>query len=407
MGLPSHRLWASAGISVIACVACHTPPSGVFTDATPPPPVIDASMDEDTWGVVEPIPEAFDFPPWVTLPAPDTVVISWRSVLPSTGGVRFGTTPELSGLAPSIGEGMLHHVRLQGLARATTYYYQVEIDDTDARIAGQFTMPGRDEVRFVHMGEHHAASDSPQVAKFADQIRKFRPHFIVESGDMTNSGDNLGDWRGYMRGSAPWISNVILLPIGSNHVQGPGGNANFLDLFELPHNERWYRTRFGPVEVLSLDSTFAPQNPDIAAEEPAWVGEQTAKAHDGVDDPSFLIGAWHYPACSSHYKSRASLRNWVMDNFISQFKANGGVDLVLVGHDKYYERSTIGGIMHVQTAAGRLSPSTEGDNHADCSPQVTRTDLRSILLVRADDTSLIGTVVGQDGGFIDAFWLSR
>jgi hypothetical protein len=45
--------------------------------------------------------------------------------------------------------------------------------------------------------------------------------------------------------------------------------------------------------------------------------------------------------------------------FLDAFKANGGVDLILAAHDKYYERSTItGGIVRVITNIGNSSPRT-------------------------------------------------
>jgi hypothetical protein len=89
----------------------------------------------------------------------------------------------------------------------------------------------------------------------------------------------------------------------------------FKDLFVVPNNERWCTTRYGQVEVFTIDATY-DANAIVASDEVPWFKGQAAAAHDGVDDPTFVIASWHYPACSSQYATRASQRTWIQANLV-------------------------------------------------------------------------------------------
>jgi hypothetical protein len=269
-----------------------------------------------------------------------------------------------------------------------------------------FTTPGQAEWRFIHLAELHIPSEREQVAAYAAAIRAFQPQLAVESGDMLDNGDEDAYWVDYLVTSSPWISNVILLPAHSNHVNGFAGNPILLATFELPGNERWYTTRYGAVEIVTLDSTFDGKSPDIDTE-PDWIESSMAASRDAPDPPTFTIAAWHYPACSSHFASRTEERRWVIDNLVPAFQATGGLDLVLVGHDKYYERSilSVGGlrIPHVMANAGKLAPSSAGDNEPECAPINTDTDTRSLVMVGVSPDALVARAVSPDGAILDEF----
>jgi hypothetical protein len=379
---------------VVAVLGCGSP-SATGDDM----PLPDAAPDSSVvTGLTDP-----EWPPYVQLPSEfaSTIVVSWRTDLTSTGTVHFGKTPAYGTDLADTTAGNLHHVTLSNLEPATAYYYQVAIDNTSAIRDGVFVTPGATAWRFMQSGEYHAPSEISGVAKFGPQIRAFRPHVIVESGDMVDDGTSLSDWRSYMKNSAPWISNVILLPSHSNHVNGTGGNANLKDLFVLPNNERWYTTRYGQIEFVNVDSTYDVSS-DVASVEVPWLAAEAAAAHDGVDDPRFFIASWHYPACSSQYQSRAGDRLWVYNNLVQTMVTNGGVDMIMAAHDKYYERSTItGGIVHVITNIGNISPSTAGSNNPACTPVKTDRNTRSTMFVQVDGNTIAAKMFNETGAEID------
>jgi hypothetical protein len=399
------RWLALLSIPLVACSHFSSGSADDDDDTTP-----DASHDSSipttetnpAWPADSPLPAEFDFPPYLNMLDASTIVVSWRTMNPSTGVVHFGTTPAYGTDLPDATSNTLHHVTLSNLAPATAYHYEVSIDGTSATRKGVFVTPGATAWRFMHSGEFHAPSEVTGVKKYTQQILAFRPHVILESGDMVDDGGDLTHWRSYMRTSAPWISNVILLPSHSNHVNGSGGNSMLLDNFVLPNNERWYTTRYGQVELISIDSTYG-SNSDVASVEVPWIAAEAAAAHDGTDDPTFLIAAWHYPACSSQYASRQTQRAWVMSNLVNTLKSNGGVDMIIAAHDKYYERSTIaGGIVHVITNIGNISPEIPGLNHADCTVEKTLRNSRSAMFVEVDGSTLSAKIFDETGVEIDA-----
>ncbi len=362
----------------------------------------------DSWPKDYPLPVQFDFPPFVTMPELGRIVVGFRTTNRETARVHFGTTTDfgLTEVART-GDGHFFSADLGVLEPGTTYFYEVAIDGTRARRSGTFQTPGRRTWRFVHLAEVHAESEADNVALFTEEIRRFRPHLIIESGDMLDNGNELDSWREYFRLSRPWISNAIILPIGSNHVAGLGGNGFLPFFFSLPNNERWYATRYSQVEILSLDSTFGSSQPEIERVQPGWLASQLASYWEqDADRPTFVIGAWHYPACSTLQKGRAPQREWVMNNLVQTFVNNGGVDVLLTGHDKYYERSLIDGVIpHFTTNAGKRAPSTEGDNHVRCEPLVTNAETRSILLGHVGDRSMAIRAVDSNGQLLDSLFL--
>ena len=409
-----HAVSALGWVFIVACGQAVPEPavpdsSRPFIDPWSPNATVTATPPPlSGWPELQPLPAELDMPPWLNMPLANRIVVSWRTVDVSSGTVHYGKTPEYGETAATTALDELHHVDLGVLPEASQFYYEVRIDGTNVAYRGSFVTPGSQSFRFLHLGEFHADSHELEIAQFAEVIRDFEPHVIVESGDMVNDGNKLSEWRSYMRTSAPWISNVILLAAGSNHVDGFGGNKNLQDLFVLPNNERWYSTRYSQVQFFTLDSTYGILNLDITLIQPGWVGTESALAHDGVDDPTFVVGAWHYPACSSQYSSRTTARVWVQSNLIRSFTDNGGIDLVLVGHDKYYERSTVtGGIVHVQSNIGKISPGDPGNNHPDCSPQVTIRDTRAVVFASVNGTELDAFVLDENGVEIDAFSISK
>jgi hypothetical protein len=396
-----------AVLSALLAAACAR--ESAVWDPIADPELPGAAASALDWPEDAPLPPGFETPPWLTMPEPGRIAVGWRTV----DAVRAQVVLEMAGAGTGTtftesAAATLHHVDLGLLPGATTFRYRVVLDGGETR-EGVFTTPGLEEWRFIHLAEFHAPSYDDEVSRFADAIRAFRPQLVVESGDMVNDGDEVAEWVDYLETSRPWISNVILLPAHSNHVNGPAGSPILTALFDLPENERWYTTRYGAVEFVTLDSTYDGSAPDIDTQ-PAWIEGSMEASRAAPDPPLFTVAAWHYPACSSHYASRHASRRWVIENLVAAFVGAGGLDLILVGHDKYYERSIleVGGlhIPHLMANAGKLAPSSEGDNEPECAPIVTDTETRSLALFGVSPDGLFARVIDQDGAILDELTVS-
>jgi hypothetical protein len=120
-----------------------------------------------------------------------------------------------------------------------------------------------------------------------------------------------------------------------------------------------------------------------------------------------VIAAWHYPACSSRYAERTSSRRWVIEHLVAALAEFAEFDLVLVGHDKYYERSSLAigdrAITHVMGNLGKLAPGTPGNDEPECTPIVTHSGTRSLGQYSVEADLIRGRVVDADGAVLDRF----
>jgi hypothetical protein len=401
------RALATAAVAVLAA-ACAEHGAQVWDPIAGPGAAGSDVGAGPAWPEEAPLPPDFDTPTWLTMPEPGRIVVGWLTPADTTATVTLTRLDDPGAPGASLADaapGTVHHVDLGVLPAGVPFGYQVTLAG-GATWRGAFAIPAPGTPwRLLHQAEFHSPTGSPHVAAYAAAIRAFRPEVAVESGDMLDSGDDAADWLDYLRTSSPWISNVILLPAHSNHVNGELGNPYLLAYFPLPDSGRWYTTRIADLEVVTLDSTFDGPAGDIATQGD-WVRDRMASLR-GSDPPDLVIAAWHYPACSSHYASRTDQRRWVIDHLVPAFVDSGGLDLLLVGHDKYYERSTleVGGlaIPQVMENAGKLQPSTAGGNEPECTPLVTDTATYSLGLFEVDRGALTARVIAPDGGLIDQF----
>ena len=203
-----------------------------------------------------------------------TVSLRWRAAEAIAARVRLSAGGAFGDAVESPAT-IQHRVLLKDLVPGAAYRYEVEMNG--AVRAGVFVAPGRSAVRMVQFGEFHAPSASPEAAAFGPVVREFRPHVLIESGDMVDDGADLTHWVDYLRSSAAWISNVLLLPAHSNHVGPEAGLVHMHCLFALPEDRVYFTTRYGPVEVLSI----ASESSELQDEEKAWIRASAEDAHDG------------------------------------------------------------------------------------------------------------------------------
>ena len=379
-----HALATTAGANcfsrTIALPTCDVPTNPWNGDGTAEP-----WADPGQWEHAQ---ADFEFSPYLTLQDDTHVVVSWRTKGPATGVLMYSTSPDWSTSTSlpacddkqSGGERMeLGHQQTVALGTTslpdfvgtpppalspdTRYYYRAVIcDPTNPQtnpgkyMDGTFLTPGENTTSFrlAGFGEFHASGNSASVLKFAHEVATFKPHAIIESGDMLDGVANFSDLYSYMQTSATWLPNTFLLPMYSNHVLWAysGDTVRVPNFFSLPDGRTlgdcypkngkgprgsnghrpWYATRYGSVQVLTLADAATKVNSCDIPEQEAWLKQQVLDAHDGVDDPLFLFAAFHEPIGDITATNHAS-----GDFFFQTIANNGGGDLLLVGHDNRSE----------------------------------------------------------------------
>jgi 3',5'-cyclic AMP phosphodiesterase CpdA len=136
---------------------------------------------------------------------------------------------------------------------------------------------------------------------------------------------------------APVLSRgVVLEAVLGNHDVQRGRGDEVARRLGMPG--RWYERRFGPVQLIALDSTRIRD-----AGQMRWLSQTL-----GRSDPGFRIVALHHPPYSAgwHGSSRDVRRA------LGPVMRRHGVDLVLAGHEHDYQRSKpIRGTVYLVTGA--------------------------------------------------------
>jgi len=309
----------------------------------------------------------------------------------------------------------LHSLRVEKLKAATEYKYSVK-QGTDS-FSGIFrTSPTADQaVRLIAYADSEtepessttppvgwpasANSNRPEgvVNYLVDQtvgyrancqlIAERRPDLLLVVGDLVECGGEQRDWDEFWRHNAgefsTLASRIPIIPALGNHENygGPGGGytaegANFgtekyLTYFEVPdngatnpkHKGRYYRLDYGPLTLISLDSsdglphkTAADTNhnlegsnaPDFnpGSKQYRWLESQL---EDAQKTSRFVIVQFHHtmfgsgphsiPFGNQNFSGQSGIAMRVLLPLFMKY----GVDLVFSGHDEMLERSEVSG----------------------------------------------------------------
>lgn len=320
----------------------------------------------------------------------------------------------------------IHSVRIEGLKPSTEYKYTVT-QGNETHSSAFRVSPGKDApVRLIVYSDSETEPESSTTDPVAwpvstgsnrpDGVKNYlvnqtagyiancnvmadrKPNLILLVGDLVEAGGEQRDWDEFWRHNAgqygTLASGIPILPSLGNHENygGPGGGyeaaaANlatdkYLTYFDVPdngatnpkHKGRYYRLDYGPLTLISLDSSdglphksasdtnhnlegsHAPDfNP--GSEQYRWLEMQLA---DARKKSRFTFVQFHHTMFGSGPHSVA----FGQDGFSGQagipmrvllpLFMKYGVDLVFSGHDELLERSYVVG--EEQLADGQMCP---------------------------------------------------
>lgn len=353
-----------------------------------------------------------DEPGVVEFPKGEHDPISSTPVLAATLGYN-SFKEEPGGPHPAL--PFIHSVRIEGLKPSTDYNYAVT-QGKDTYPSMFRTAPGMDEsVRLIVYSDSETEPESSTTDPVAwpistgsnrpDGIRNYlvnqtagyiancnlmqsrQPNLILLVGDLVEAGGEQRDWDEFWRHNAgqygSLASGIPILPSLGNHENygGPGGGyeaaaANFatdkyLTYFDVPdngatnpkHKGRYYRLDYGPLTLISLDSSdglphksaadtnhnlegsnAADYNP--GSEQYAWLETQLADAQKNsrftfvqFHHTMFGSGPHSVPFGQEGFSGQAGIPMRVLLPLFMKY----GVDLVFSGHDELLERSFVEG----------------------------------------------------------------
>lgn len=331
--------WMTA-VSVLVLGGCSDDDSNPNTDPFKEVVQADSTLDDTTIILNG---------PYLHAPAEGTVTINWETAEPSSSRVELtpeGGSPQVvTGIVyqqlPSTDNALLvglpldtyqHEVILTGLEPGVQYDYKVlsSANQPGAQLVGPPALG--DGMSFLVFGDTRTNDDDHAnvVDGMLTQMdAAVHPAFILNTGDLTNTGGNEDDWATFFATEHPIISEVPMLATFGNHEALLGRTA-FEAYFQAPPtstsaSDRYYSADIGNVHLVVIDvGTLIEEEPHVQ-----WVEDDLA-----ASTAPFKVVALHAPLFSnSNHAPNITARDVLSPIFEAQ-----GVQVVFSGHNHCYER---------------------------------------------------------------------
>ena len=184
--------------------------------------------------------------------------------------------------------------------------------------------------------------------------------FILNTGDMVNSGGEQDDWDRYYEDISLAVDKNITFyyTVGNHEIytyQLPDGSygpqelnfSTYMANVEMPGNERYYSFDYNKIHFVIINTEeYWNSGADefaITAEQEQWIIDDLSS-----NTQNFTIASFHRPAYSVRSTSRvndaAGIRE-VLEPIFQEYD----VDLTFSGHDHYYYRTARQGIVYITT----------------------------------------------------------
>ena len=242
--------------------------------------------------------------------------------------------------------------------------------------------------------------------RIVDAYLQYDPEFVIHTGDMVNTGENLSSWELFNQTIMPVLeADIYYYGVIGNHEQiNDPYFSNYLAFFDLPGNERWYSFNFQDLHFIVLntqeDLTYDEKAYNCSAKQMDWLIADLNETE--VED--FVIVAFHIPPFSVNLDRpvRENVSATVRDDFHDLF-VQYDVDLVFNGHDHYYYRTVRDGIYYVVTGGGGAS--LYGVNKTSETWQIGDIGYKEhhFCNISVNATHIRVEAIKQDGTLLDSF----
>ena len=292
--------------------------------------------------------------PYLQIPTPGSIVISWQSETGVAGKVNYGTT--VSSLSESKIEAeyeeIYHEVELTGLSPSTKYYYSVDGSSTGTEDQYFITAPdpgSSQPVRFWVISDF-GQTNSDQNERRRETVAQWKSFnngsyhadLVLSLGDQTEDDSRYQLQHNYFNQLENVFRNSPLYTANGNH-DNHDTLVNYLSTFALPakaeaggaasETEKYYSFDYANIHVVVLST-------EIEDDEGRNIQIEWLKKDLKLNRQDWLIAIMHRPFSSGGWHNTdvdedAQNRR---DDWIKILESNG-LDLVLQGHNHIYERS--------------------------------------------------------------------
>ncbi|MDH3526998.1 MAG: metallophosphoesterase [Gammaproteobacteria bacterium] len=296
--------------------------------------------------------------PYLQTGTPTSVIVKWRTLVPTDSRVQYGSAP--GNLTSAVSSGVSttdHEIELSGLSPDTTYYYSV--GNSTAVFAGDdpdhffITSPvagtGK-PTRIWVLGDSGTANANAEAVANAYTTFTGSTHtdlWMMLGDNAYNTGTD-SEYQAAVFDTYPeMLRKSVLWATLGNHDGATADSATqsgpYYDIFTLPKageagglssgTEAYYSFDYGNIHFICLESHETDRSSTGAML--TW-----AAADIAATTQEWIIAFWHHPPYSkgSHDSDTESQLIDMRQNALPILEA-AGVDLVLSGHSHSYERS--------------------------------------------------------------------
>ncbi len=203
---------------------------------------------------------------------------------------------------------------------------------------------------FVVIGDNRSGDDS--YRKIVSVIVEKKPDFVINTGDLIPTPGDKKAWATFWELSKP-ITMPYFLAVGNHDVNAkvPGSEKIYKAEVDLPGNELYYSFNAGNSLFIVLDSSIADKEKRIIGEQYQWLEGVLANSrqrHTFV----FLHHPLYTDPRKGHHRADSLDRYPETRDQLEALFARYKVTAVFAGHEHYYERRLVDGILHVITGGG-------------------------------------------------------
>lgn len=240
---------------------------------------------------------------------------------------------------------------------------------------------------------------------------------IVMTGDYVGSGKSVDEWEKWRESNEKAFAYPIYPCIGNHDDENTDcpwwsvvcETDNYYDwnYYRTFNVLRWWSVDIDGLHLVALDSNLEQFDLSfldgdlLEMLQYLWFVDDLKK---NKDKPTIVI--WHKPAYGSHtWFWRGHGSNEFMRNRYASICETYGVEMVICGHNHWYERVTINGIKHITTggAGAPLSPISLLSSDKVEGSEVNITAYHWCVLSISDETIEVDAIEYETHNILDSF----
>ena len=288
-----------------------------------------------------------------------------------------------------------HRVILKDLDPDKEYRYRVQAGSRYSRTYA-FRPFIRHEKSFAFIAYGDSRSNHKAHQDVLDEMKKKQADFVLHTGDMVNVGNSMDEWDVFFFLIRPLAARIPFFPVIGNHEYFKGGKDFYKAAFFLPENspnsELDYFFDTASARFIILDNRCIGKKGGAQKE---WLEAALKEARDEKKLPHIFVSIHQGIESSGPHGPDKRLEKL---GYIELMKSYG-VDLVIGGHDHFYERGVREGLRYMVTGGGGAPVYTKEKKTKNTQ---LRASERHFVLFQVDEETWGFEVFRSDGSLIEA-----